>query len=240
MSSSPVQKHYADHLAPVYVWMAGGADAALSAGANDIADFVPGSGLAVDLGAGFGMHSIPLARAGYEVVAIDTSSLLLNELRLLADGLSIQSVCGNLLEFKNHLRQPAQLIVCMGDTLPHLADAAHVEQLTQDIASSLAPGGCFVATFRDYTKLPSGPARFIPVRSDEERILTCFLETEPAHVLVHDILHERDDLGWRMKVSAYRKLRLAPDFVCGALNQAGLAATVEKGPRGMVRVLARA
>jgi 2-polyprenyl-3-methyl-5-hydroxy-6-metoxy-1,4-benzoquinol methylase len=30
------------------------------------------SGTAVDLGAGFGVHSLPLARRGYRVTAIDT------------------------------------------------------------------------------------------------------------------------------------------------------------------------
>jgi hypothetical protein len=34
-----------------------------------------------------------------------------------------------------------------------------------------------------------GEQRLIPVRNDETRILTCFLEYEPEAVLVHDILH---------------------------------------------------
>lgn len=59
-----VREHYSSHLAPVYLWMAGGASVALSAGETDIRDLRGPPGLAVDLGAGFGMHSIPLARAG--------------------------------------------------------------------------------------------------------------------------------------------------------------------------------
>ena len=45
------RKHYEQLLAPIYVWMAGGVESALAAGAQDVAPLVPGSGLAIDLGA---------------------------------------------------------------------------------------------------------------------------------------------------------------------------------------------
>ena len=53
------KEHYEALLAEIYVWMVGGIDAALALGAQDISALAPGRGLAVDLGAGFGMHSIP-------------------------------------------------------------------------------------------------------------------------------------------------------------------------------------
>jgi cyclopropane fatty-acyl-phospholipid synthase-like methyltransferase len=65
------QEHYDQHLAPIYVWMAGGCDAALQAGAMELealglplarGDFV------LDLGTGFGMHAIPLARGMVRLV----------------------------------------------------------------------------------------------------------------------------------------------------------------------------
>jgi hypothetical protein len=67
---SPVSEHYEKLLAPVYAWMLGGADAAFARGASELASFLPKGGLAVDLGAGFGAHAIPLARAGWRVLAI--------------------------------------------------------------------------------------------------------------------------------------------------------------------------
>jgi len=62
-----VSEHYERVLSPVYSWMVGGLDAALTAGASELemVDLrLPAGALVVDLGAGFGMHSIPLARAG--------------------------------------------------------------------------------------------------------------------------------------------------------------------------------
>jgi SAM-dependent methyltransferase len=233
-----VQQHYRDLLAPIYVWMAGGRDAAFSAGAAEVASLLPGHGIAVDLGAGFGMHAIALARGGYEVVAIDTSAQLLTVLKDSGAGLPIRSIEADLLDFRKHVPLPVSLIVCLGDTLTHLACAEDVERLLRDAGAALAPGGRIVLTFRDYTNPASGDARFIPVRSDTARIHTCFLEALPGHMLVHDIVHERDGDGWRMRVSSYPKLRLAPQAVAAALRNAALVPELTTGPRGMVRITA--
>jgi len=79
-----VTEHYATHLGPVYAWMAGGVEAAIARGAKEIETLglLPRlTGQAVDLGAGFGMHSIPLARRGFSVLAIDSCGELLQTLR---------------------------------------------------------------------------------------------------------------------------------------------------------------
>jgi len=77
-------EHYEKLLAPVYSWMAGGMESAITRGQDELAEIGllnRGARYAVDLGAGFGMHSIPLARAGCRVLAVDSSAILLNELK---------------------------------------------------------------------------------------------------------------------------------------------------------------
>jgi SAM-dependent methyltransferase len=240
MHVSSVAEHYAELLAPVYLWMSGGLASALARGAAEVSDFGGEGGLAVDLGAGFGAHAIALARAGWNVVAIDASATLLAELARSGAGLPIRAVHADLLDFASHLPAPPSLMLCMGDTLTHLATESDVEALLQAVAAALAPGGCFVATFRDHTAAPHGTARFIPVRADAERLLTCFVESTPERVIVHDILHERRGQDWTMRVGAYPKLRLAPAFVRGVLERAGLAVTLRPAPHGMLRIEARA
>jgi len=237
-----VLDHYENLLAPVYLWMAGGADAAFALGQSDLDPVLRSGRFAIDLGAGFGMHTIPLARAGWRVLAIDASPILIRQLSAFAEGLSVASNDGDLLHFAEHLTvdERADLILCMGDTLTHLESIDAVEALSRLVAGRLAPTGRFVATFRDYTRLPSGDARFIPVRADEHRILTCFLEECDGFVRVHDLLHERAAGAWTTKVSSYRKLRLAPEAVRQIFLTAGLRATVQPGPRGMVRLVADA
>jgi SAM-dependent methyltransferase len=232
--------HYENHLAPIYVWMAGGVEHALSLGGHDVAPFLDPPGLAVDLGAGFGMHSIPLARAGHQVLAVDTSRLLLAELRRHGEGLDVTAIEADLLDFAAHLPRPADLILCMGDTLTHLKSMRDVERLLRSVADALRPEGRFVATFRDYRDLPMDDRRFISVRSDSERIQTCFLEAVEERVRVHDIIHERVHEAWAMKVSSYEKLRLAPEAVLRAARRVGMRCRIEPGPRGMVMIVADA
>lgn len=237
-----VAEHYERVLSPVYAWMAGGAEAAITAGGVELEalnlELAPRARV-VDLGCGFGMHAIPLARAGARVLAMDTSAHLLAELARLAGDLDIETVQDDLLSFRAHLKEKAAAVFCMGDTLTHLPEHTNLDFLVQEVAEALAPAGWFVLSFRDYSQPLLDDQRFIPVRSDERRILTCFLEYEEDTVVVHDILHERGGDAWETSVSSYRKLRLSPDRVIGSLETSGFEARREAGVRGMVRVVAR-
>jgi SAM-dependent methyltransferase len=197
------------------------------------------SGTAVDLGAGFGLHALPLARRGYSVIAIDSCQALLDELRRRAAGMPVNTVAGDILDFQQFVSKPAEVIVCMGDTLTHLPKRDNVEHLLANVVASLSPGGLFATTFRDYVSTPlQGDRRFIPVRSDESRILTCFLEYGEDSVTVHDLLHERVSGQWQQRISSYRKLRLHPEWVISVLAQRGLQVRTAAGPGGMTRVVA--
>jgi len=237
-----VAEHYERVLSPVYAWMAGGVEAALDAGRTEVDALglaLPGGALVVDLGAGFGMHAIPLARAGARVIAIDSSAQLLSELKRLAGDLPVSVVHDDLLSFRSHLSGKAAVILCMGDTLTHLPEHTNVDFLVQEVAEALAPGGRFVLSFRDYSEPLLEASRFIPVRSDERRILMCFLEYEEDCVVVNDVLHERGGDAWDTRVSSYRKLRLSPGRVLGSLESFGFDARQEPGLRGMTRIVAR-
>jgi SAM-dependent methyltransferase len=241
--STPVSDHYERLLGPVYSWMSGDLDAATAQADQELTAIglpLQASGLAVDLGAGFGRHSLPLARRGYRVLAIDDCESLLQELTRRADGLAVRAVRGDLLDFRSHVGEAADVILCMGDTITHLPDTSSVASLFTAVATSLRPGGLFVITFRDYvaTQL-QGDGRFISVRADEKRILTCFLEYSDEAVRVHDVLHERAADGWHLRVSSYPKLRLAVNSLVRSLTSLGFSVRRETGLSGMVRLVAQ-
>jgi hypothetical protein len=238
-----VADHYADHLGPIYTWMVGDMDAAFSRSDAEL-DSLPlplkAGAIAVDLGAGFGLHAVPLARRGFSVLAIDTYDPLLKDLAARAGTLAIRTVNADLLDFRAHIAAPVDVIACMGDTLTHLPDQSGVQALFAAVAASLNPGGLFVATFRDYASAPlQGDARFILVRGDEQRILTCFLDYGEGTVIVHDLLHQREGGSWRLRVSSYPKLRLSPQWAVDELNAQGLTATRDSVAGGMIRIIAR-
>ncbi len=237
-----VRDHYASHLAPMYLWMAGGFENAIALGKSDLDALgikAAPNMIALDLGAGFGMHAIALARAGCAVTAVDDSSILLDELRARSAGLPIRVIEGDLLGVAEYVSAAPDIVLCMGDTLTHIQTKEEIERLFGEVSRVLAPDGLFGMTFRDYTAAATGERRFIPVRSDDHRIHTCFLEEGPTHMVVHDIVHERVGDSWRIKVSSYEKLRLSAQWVLDALRTVGLRATASAGPRGMVQIAAR-
>jgi hypothetical protein len=77
----------------------------------------------------------------------------------------------------------------------------------QKLSELLVANGRLILSFRDLSEERFGVNRFIPIRSDPERIMTCLLEFEQEPVIVHDLLYVRKDEGWELHKSAYRKQR---------------------------------
>ena len=238
------KEHYDSHLAAVYDWMAGGFDAAAARNREFFArtglESLP-RGLAVDLGAGSGFQTIPLAEMGFPVLAVDFSVDLLAALEARKGTLAIRTAEDDLLNFQRHLNgQEPHLIVCMGDTLTHLESLADVRRLLAAAAAALPSGGVLILSFRDYVSSePEGIGRFIPVRSDEALIFTCFLEYFAGHVEVHDLLYTKKDSGWTFSASSYTKLRLDPEFVAGELRRGGFSSVHRENENGMVKIVAK-
>jgi hypothetical protein len=97
----------------------------------------------------------------------------------------------------------------------------------------------FVITYRDLTKELEGLDRFIPVQSDENTIMTCFLQYESAEsVVVHDLVYTRDGAAWSLSKSSYRKLRLGADWLVRELNAVGFVVVSEGVAGRLVQVVA--
>jgi len=236
-----VEEHYSRVLADVYSWMYGGWDAQVARYTESFAarGIAPrASKRAIDLGAGCGFQAIPLARLGFDVKAIDLDRKLLAELEAHLAGEKIETICADIVEFRRHAPHSAELIVCMVDTLLHLQTQDAVTGLADDVFAALEQGGTFIATFRDFTVEMKELDRFIPVRSDEQTIFTCFLEFEPATVKVHDLVYRRVDGRWSFAKSFYRKLRLPTDWVVRTLRAAGFGHVETDLDRGLVVVTA--
>lgn len=237
-----VRRHYDEFLAPVYSWILGDFETAYQANVDffESVGLSPEHGdLAVDLGCGPGFQSLALAEKGYRVVAIDFCRPLLEELAERAGDLPIRTVCDNLGDFERHIDEPPALIVCMGDTLVHLPDVATVEKVIDQVCFALKPGGTFIYSIRDYVSfVPTGPARFVPIRADDDQIFTCFLDYGSDYVHVHDVLYTRKRGKWTFHISDYLKLRLDTVAVNGHLQANGLRISQQMTERGLIYVVA--
>ena len=219
-----VKEHYENHLGKHYSWMSGGFSKKLEENRKFFKDhnlWPRGSGIAVDLGAGSGFQSIPLAELGYQVIAIDLSSHLLAELKENAKDLSIEIINDDLLNFSKHCPDTVELVVCMGDTLTHLNTHQNIREYFRKVYSALEIGGQLILTFRDLTSELKGLDRFIPVRNNANTIFTCFLEFEKDYVKVHDIIYEKKHNQWELKKSVFNKIRISPQWAREILQDFG-------------------
>jgi SAM-dependent methyltransferase len=240
--SSDVERHYETLLAEHYTWMFGVSFDEKAAEQRLLLEnlgFGEGPrGPAVDLGCGPGFQAVALADLGFTpVLAVDTSEALLDELRHHASGWSVEPVHADIRRLME-LVSPESMaaVICMGDTLPHLATGQDVRALFHDAHSALRPEGRIALTFRDLSQPLSGIDRFIPIRADQDRIMMCALDYEPEHVAVTDLVHVRQGGLWSLHKSSYRKLRLSPADVCVWLHDAGLT-VVRSEPVGRMHAI---
>lgn len=225
-----VQRHYENLLAEHYTWMFGSDVTAKVAEQQELLASIlqdRSRGGALDLGCGSGFQTLALAELGFRpVIAVDTSTKLLAELAQQVRGRAIETRCADIASpaaFQGVVS--ADVVVCMGDTLTHLSHADQVRDLLKMSVNSLSKGGELILTFRDLSQPVVGTDRFIPVRADDDRIMTCVLDYEAEHVAVTDLVHTRDALGWTLAKSSYRKLRLSPSDVGNWMEAVGFRVT---------------
>lgn len=101
-------------------------------------------GAVLDLGCGPGRHALPLARAGLDVTAVDTSQYLLAELRRRADeaGLSLDIRCEDMRTFARP--DAFDAIFVMWTTFGYFEDEADHDRTLANIVTSLKSGGVLV------------------------------------------------------------------------------------------------
>jgi SAM-dependent methyltransferase len=217
------KEHYDNHLANFYEWMAGDFESK----ETEQRDFFEKKGIkpsqnkiAIDLGSGHGLQSIALAKLGFQVRAVDFNRQLLEGLCIRGKEFSVMTFQRDLLSDEN-FKEQAEVIVCMGDTITHLESVDQIRLLLERCFKCLLNNGKLVLSFRDYGTELIDAQRFIPVKSDDNKILTCFLEYFPDKVKVTDLLHERVNEQWVQKVSSYFKVRITNQVIEKLVLDAG-------------------
>jgi len=237
-----VEAHYQNVLSEVYVWMLGGYESQLPKNRNFFETHAiqpRGSTVAVDLGAGCGFQSIPLAEKGFSITAIDLDEHLLSQLKANDATAKVAIVQDDMLNFASHISAASELIVCMTDTLLHLESQDRVRELFSNVFNHLESSGQFVITFRDLSIALENLDRFIPVKQDDSRIFTCFLEYETDVVKVHDLVYHKINGHWSLKKSFYCKLRLSPNWVKDNLFKTGFVNVTLNIENGIATAIAK-
>ncbi len=116
----------------------------------------------LDLACGTGHHVKLFHKWGSEAIGVDPSPVLLEIAR---DGLeesddSLRFLEADFLTFPKHLDHKVDVVICLGNSLPHVMDTRDMKQALKNVYEILKPGGTFVFQNRNYDRLIESQERF--------------------------------------------------------------------------------
>lgn len=114
--------------------------------ASQVAQWAKKGSTVLDFGCGNGRLSIPLAQAGYTVIAVDSSAAMLQRLKTYADKhkVKIRTVLSDGLDLSEKLGgEKVGTVVCRSVLIHH--DYASTEKIVQGIGKVVAKKGHFIA-----------------------------------------------------------------------------------------------
>lgn len=113
--------------------------------AADAARHIPEGGTVIDFGAGDGRVSIPLAKLGFDVLAVEASPSSLARLRANTKkaGVTVRTLKSDGLNLDTRVKEPVDAVVCRAVLIHHCH--ADVQRLVTQMAAVIRRGGFLIA-----------------------------------------------------------------------------------------------
>lgn len=178
---------------------------------------------ALDAACGTGLHAIALAQLGVAVTGADLSPEMLAQARrhAAAEKVTVRWVEAAMERLDQAVAPPYDLVLCLGNSLPHLLDAGALSAALSGFHCLLAPGGHLLLQLINYTLVLAWQRRVIGLSREGEREFIRFYDFgEP--LLRFNIL----EIDWAQRPPGHR-LQSVPLYpwqrpeVEAALGEAG-------------------
>jgi SAM-dependent methyltransferase len=127
-------------------------------------------GRVLDLGCGTGEHSRFLASKGFDVTGIDSSPAMLAKATEAPVPGNLRFVAGDIVDVASLASEAFDAAMCVGNTLPHLADEGRLAGLLRGLRVRLRHGAPFLLQVLNYERILGKGLRFLPLnfRGEDE------------------------------------------------------------------------
>jgi SAM-dependent methyltransferase len=174
-----------------------------------------GFNTALDAGCGTGGEALAMAEAGFKVIGIDATPEFLAiasrkavERKLVADFRT-----DDLRGLESVSDRSVDLVVCRGNTLPHLLTDSDLTAALAAFARVTRPGGRIILQWLNYTPILREKRRLVGVTGDERKVFIRFYDFNPDGSLQFNILtldYNPSTDGWKSALADWHTTELKP------------------------------
>jgi len=139
---------------------------------------------ALDIGCGTGSFTLALVRSGTESTGMDLSNSMIDEAKKnsIVYGLDINFINSGMGEMLSNIDEKFDLIMCMGNTLPHLLHKKDLYSMLSACKQLLNPGGHLVLNLLNYNRILGEKERIIGITRSENHEFIRFYDFQAPYV----------------------------------------------------------
>jgi glycine/sarcosine N-methyltransferase len=167
----------------------------------------------LDSACGTGMHTIELAKRGYSLSGTDLSVGMIRQAQSNAESahvnvsFTVAALGSQAAALRDSVNFPFDVILCLGNSLPHMLTPRDLSAALDDFYAILRPGGLLLVQNRNFDAVISARERWMDPQSAQhgntEWIFLRFYDFQPDGLIAFNIVTLRRDAGknWQQQVT---------------------------------------
>jgi len=120
---------------------------------------------AIDVACGTGRHAVVMSQMGIRAVGADISAAMLEKARAFTRQARVQTQWINcpMQELSQHVNENFDIVLCLGNSLPHILSQEDIDKTISGFAKVLRPGGVLFIQLLNYRKILEQKDRIVAI-----------------------------------------------------------------------------
>ncbi|MBN2432809.1 MAG: class I SAM-dependent methyltransferase [Acidobacteria bacterium] len=158
----------------------------------------------LDIACGTGINAIALARLGIAVTASDIATEMLDQARENARRFQapVDWIGADMLLLAETVAgRSFEMVLCLGNSIPHLAGPEELRRLCEHMHGLLSPGGVFIVQLLNYDRVLAEGERIVNITRHEDETYIRFYDFLDPHLRFNllKVAWDGDAVRWQME-----------------------------------------